>query len=158
MWRRQFLTVRFKNVKTAILLNKCHISGQLFRKVYCRIAKILECLILSLVNYHIGSQVCVLSVEANFFSSLSRYGCCLVNVWVVCKLFFKQMRLVLFITTVTSPLSFDRLTTTFVSFQFQCQNLVFASCSEVEYIVKVNQSLRWGKTASVSLLLGRSIG
>ena len=88
MWRRQFLTVRFKNVKTAILLNKCHISGQLFRKVYCRIAKILECLILSLVNYHIGSQVCVLSVEANFFSSLSRYGCCLVNVLVVCKLFF----------------------------------------------------------------------
>ena len=88
MWRRQFLNVRFKNVKTAILLNKCHISGQLFRNAYCRIAKILECLILSLVNYHIGSQVCVLSVEANFFSSLSRYGCCLVNVWVVCKLFF----------------------------------------------------------------------
>ena len=52
------------------------------------------------------------------------------------------MRLVLFITTVTSPLSFDRLTPAFVSFQFQCQNLVFASCSEVEYTVKVNQSLR----------------
>lgn len=85
---KAIFNVRFKNVKTAILLNKCHISGQLFRNVYCRIAKKLECLILSLVNYHIGSQVCVLSVEANFFSSLSRYGCCLVNVWVVCKLFF----------------------------------------------------------------------